>query len=142
MGSQPYRAMRFLHPDFDESGLSAGLQIAGTGGIDMVSGHAAVRQSVLMLLTTPPGERVMRPDYGCDLQQLVFSPNDATTHGLAIHYVKRALTRWEPRVEILFLDAAASAEDPGRMDIHLTYRLRRTGHREQLVIPVFMAEEA
>lgn len=142
MGSQPYRAMRFLHPDFDEGGPHAGLRIAGTGGIDMVSGHAAVRQSVLMLLTTTPGERVMRPDYGCDLQQLVFSPNDATTHGLAIHYVKRAISRWEPRVEIVFLDALANGEDPGRMDIHLTYRLRRTGHREHLVIPVFMAEEA
>lgn len=137
-----YRAMRFLHPDFEEGRPFSGLQIAGTGGVDMVAGDAAVRQSVLMLLTTTPGERVMRPEYGCDLQQLVFSPNDATTHGLAIHYVRRALTRWEPRVEILFLDAEANPEDPGRMDIHLTYRLRRTGHREHLVLPVYMAEEA
>jgi hypothetical protein len=57
---------------------------------EMVAEQAAVRQSILLLLTTVPGERVMRPDYGCDLQKLVFSPNDATTHGLAIHYVRRA----------------------------------------------------
>lgn len=142
MATNIYRGIRFLHPDFDEGRPFAGIQIASTGGIDMVSGHDAVRQSVLMLLTTTPGERVMRPEYGCSLQQLLFSPNDATTQGLAIHYVRRAITRWEPRVEILSLDAAASTEDPGRMDIYLAYRLRRTGHRENLTLSVFMAEEA
>jgi phage baseplate assembly protein W len=141
MKSHLYRAIRFLHPDFDEKRPFAGIQISSTGDVEMVSGPASVRQSILMLLTTTPGERVMRPDYGCDLQQLVFSPNDPTTHGLAIYYVRRAINRWEPRVEIMFLDAAANAEDPGRMDIYLEYRLRRTGHRENLVIPVFMAEE-
>ncbi|AOY58468.1 MULTISPECIES: GPW/gp25 family protein [Desulfococcus] len=135
------RSMRFLHPDFDESRLFSGIQIASTGGIALISGDASVRQSILMLLTTTPGERVMRPDYGCSLRQLVFSPNDATTHGLAIFYVRRAITRWEPRVEILFLDAVAGVDDPERMDIRLEYRLRRTGHRESLVIPVFMAED-
>jgi hypothetical protein len=142
MATDLYRTIRFLHPDFDEGRPFAGIQIASTGGVDMVSGHASVRQSILMLLTTAPGERVMRPDYGCRLQELVFSPNDPTSHGLAIHYVRSAIRRWEPRVEILFLDATASEEDPGRMDITLAYRLRRTGRRENLVIPVFMAEEA
>ncbi len=138
----PFRTIRFLHPDFDQGRPFSGIQIASTGGVEMVSGNAAVRQSILMLLTTAPGERVMRPDYGCRLQELVFSPNDTTTHGLAIHYVRSAISRWEPRAEILFLDATAGSENPGRMDIHLTYRLRRTGLREDLVIPVFMAEEA
>jgi len=46
------------------------------------------------------GERVLRPEYGCDLHRLVFSPNDATTAGLAVHYVRAALLRWEPRIEI------------------------------------------
>ena len=140
MASLLYRAIRFLHPDFDERQPFAGIRISSTGGVEMVSGLASVRQSILMLLTTTPGERVMRPDYGCDLQELVFSPNDPTTHGLAIYYVRRAIRRWEPRVEILFLDATANEDDPGRMDIYLEYRLKRTGHREKIVIPVFMAE--
>ena len=83
----------------------------------------------------------MRPDYGCDLQQLVFSPNDATTHGLAIYYVRRALQRWEPRIDILRLDAAASQADPGRMDIMLEYRMRKTAGRENLMISVSLTEE-
>ena len=53
----------------------------------MIAGDAAIRQSIILLLTTTPGERVMRPDYGCPLHRLMFQPNDATTAGLAIHYV-------------------------------------------------------
>jgi uncharacterized protein len=101
----------------------------------------AVRQSIMLLLTTAPGERVMRPDYGCDLQKLVFLPNDATTHGLAIHYVRRALQRWEPRIEILRLDAEADEKDPGRMDVILEYRVRKTAQTENLVISVPLTEE-
>lgn len=136
-----YRAWRFVHPDFDIEEASSGLRISSTGGIEMVAEHAAVRQSILLLLSTAPGERVMRPNYGCDLQRLIFSPNDATTHGLAIHYVRQALQRWEPRIDILRLDAAANPADPGRMDIMLEYRLRKTAGRENLTIAVSLTEE-
>ena len=57
----------------------------------------------------------MRPDYGCDIHRLIFSPNDDTTAGLAIYYVQRALDRWEPRVEVLQPDARRDPEDPGRL---------------------------
>ena len=136
-----YRAWRFAHPDFDIEEAYTGIGISSTGGIEMVAKRAAVRQSILLLLSTTPGERVMRPDYGCDLQQLVFSPNDATTHGLAIYYVRRALARWEPRIEILQLDASASQADPGRMDILLEYRVRKTAGRENLMVSVSLTEE-
>jgi len=136
-----YRAWRFAHPDFDLEEAFPGIGISSTGGIAMVAEHAAVRQSILLLLSTTPGERVMRPNYGCDLQRLVFSPNDATTHGLAIHYVRQALQRWEPRIDILRLDAAANPGDPGRMDIMLEYRMRKTAGRENLTIAVSLTEE-
>jgi len=136
-----YRAWRFMHPDFDIEQAVSGIRISSTGGIEMVAEHAAVRQSILLLLSTTPGERVMRPNYGCDLQRLIFSPNDATTHGLAIHYVRQALQRWEPRIDILRLDATASPADPGRMDIMLEYRMRKTAGRENLTITVPLTEE-
>ena len=136
-----YRAWRFLHPDFDLTEGEAGLQVSRTGGIEMVAEHASVRQAILLLLTTTPGERLMRPDYGCDLHRLVFAPNDATTHDLAIHYVRQALQRWEPRIDILRLDANCSEGDPGRMDILLEYRMRRTLHRDTLVMPVNLTRE-
>ena len=141
MAAPLYRAWRFLHPDFDLTEGEAGLQVSRTGGIAMVAEHASVRQAILLLLTTTPGERLMRPDYGCDLHRLVFAPNDATTHGLAIHYVRQALQRWEPRIDILRLDANSSEADPGRMDILLEYRMRRTLHRDTLVVPVNLTRE-
>lgn len=68
----------------------------------------------------------MRPEYGCDLRQLMFMPNDTTTHGLAIHYIRRAIERWEPRIEILQLEAEADPHQPGNMLITLEYRSRAT----------------
>jgi phage baseplate assembly protein W len=123
-----YRAWRFEQLDFEAPAAEAGLRISPKGGIDMVDEERSVRQSILLLMSTRPGERVMRPEYGCDLQQLVFSPNDDTTAGLAVHYVRQALERWEPRIDILGLDAFPSAEEPGRLDIVLEYRVRATQH--------------
>jgi len=92
----------------------------------MVDGLDSVRQAILLLLSTIPGERVMRPDYGCHLHRLVFSPNDETTAGLAIHYVRQALDLWEPRIDVLRLDAERNAEDPEQLTISLEYRVRAT----------------
>ncbi len=136
------RAWRFIHPDFDiEEGFGTGIRISNTGGIEMVEDQAAVRQAIMLLLTTTHGERVMRPEYGCDLQKLIFSPNDATTHGLAIYYVRRALQKWEPRIDILLLDAEASEKDPGRMNILLEYRVRKTGRSDNLNFSVSLTGE-
>jgi hypothetical protein len=138
MSAPRYRAWRFSHPDLD-FGEAHGLRLAATGAVDMVDEHAAVPQAVLLLLSTRPGERVMRPDYGCDLHRLTFAPNDDTTAGLAIHYVRRALERWEPRVQLLHLDATRSAEDPERLEIFLEYRVRATQRGERLVYSLQLA---
>jgi uncharacterized protein len=127
-----YRSWRFLHPDVDAAGAFGGLLVAPTGGVEMAQGAAAVRQAVLLLLTTRPGERVMRPDYGCELHRLVFSPNDDTTAGLAMHYVRRALALWEPRIEIERIDAGRDDGDPGRLVVHLDYRLRSTRELDRI----------
>jgi phage baseplate assembly protein W len=131
-----YRAFAFQHPDLTESGVGGGLQATPGGELAMVELGDSVRQGIFLLLTTIPGERVMRPDYGCELHQLVFSPNDDTTAGLAIHYVRRALDMFEPRIEVTRLDAGANPDDPGRLDITLEYRLRSTQQPGQLALSV------
>ncbi len=133
MATPLYNAWRFIHPDFDMAEQRKGLQISSTGGIDMVDEVASVRQAILVLLTTSPGERVMRPEYGSYLRRLVFAPNDATTHGEAIQYVRQAINQWEPRIEILHLDARANELAPERMEIVLDYRVVRTARRDKLV---------
>ena len=82
----------------------------------------------------------MRPDYGCELYRLVFAPNDATTHGLAIHYVRRAIERWEPRVDVLDVDAYANVQAPHRMDVWLSYRVRRTLTQDALTLAVVLEQ--
>lgn len=131
MTTKRYRAWQFLHPDLDGS-LHAGLQVASGGGIGMVAEAAAVRQGILLLLSTRPGERVMRPTYGCHLYRLIFAPNDDTTAGLAIHYVRQAIDRWEPRIEILRLDAGRDPQQAERLEIVLDYRVRTTQQSDSL----------
>lgn len=106
------------------TGGSTGLGVTPTGGLAMVEGDASVRQAILLLLSTRPGERLMRPTYGSHLHRLIFAPNDQTTAGLAIHYVREAIERWEPRVQILAIDADADPDVPGRLTVELRYLVR------------------
>lgn len=114
------------------TGFQSGPSPSPSGGLQLVHGDAAIRQAILLLLTTVPGERVMRPDYGCPLNRLLFWPNDATTAGLAIHYVRQAIRRFEPRVQIVRLDAGPDRNDPALLVITLEYRVRQTGSVERL----------
>ena len=141
MKIERYQAWKFIHPDLDANEEFAGLRISPTGGIEMVTEDDSVRQAILLLLSTIPGERVMRPDYGCDLFRLIFSPNDNTTAGLAMHYVRQAIRKWEPRVEIESLDAVPNDIDRARLDINLIYHLRATLQIENLMFSVNLAGE-
>ena len=114
------------------SDARSGPAISASGGLQLVGGDAAIRQSIMLLLTTMPGERVMRPDYGCPLHRLLFWPNDATTAGLAIHYVRQAIRRFEPRVQVLRLDAKPDRWDPSALRIIVEYRVRQTGTIDRL----------
>lgn len=134
VGSSPV-AFRFGGAGFSVP-HPAGLSTTPTGSLAMVAGDDAIRQALMMLLSTTPGERVMRPDYGSHLHRLAFAPNDLTTAGLAIHYVRQALRRWEPRVEIVHLDAAPDPDDTARLLISLTYRVRASLGTHALVYPL------
>ncbi|MEU7873023.1 GPW/gp25 family protein [Dactylosporangium sp. NPDC049140] len=124
------RAIRFL---------DNGLAVTAAGTLSMVEGDAAVRQALLLLLAITPGERLMRPEYGCHLNRLLFAPNDQTTAGLAVHYVRQAVQRWEPRADIVELDAAADPDRPTRLNIRLRYRVRATAALGVIDLPLDLA---
>lgn len=117
------RAFRFVGAGFD-LGPAGGLRLTSAGGLAMTDGDETVRQALFLLLSTTPGERVMRPGYGSRLHRLVFAPNDETTAGLAIHYVRQAIQRWEPRVEVINVDAGRDPDAAWRLLIRLDYRVR------------------
>jgi phage baseplate assembly protein W len=130
-----YLAVRFVLPEHDPlSEIPPGLQLSPNGRLSMISGKESVRQALLLLISTRPGERVNRPTYGCDLHRLTFAPADDTTAGLAIQYVRQAVSQWEPRVDIIELDAVPRLDsDPG-LDITLSYRLKATSAVDTLAI--------
>ena len=139
--SPRWSSWRFRVPPYDAPpGEPVGLVVDPSGAIDTVADDEAIRQSLLLLISTRPGERVMRPEYGCDLSRLVFSPNDDTTAGLAIHFVRQAVERWEPRVEVLRVDAARDPEESTRLQIALDYRVRATLRGDTLVVGVDLQE--
>jgi phage baseplate assembly protein W len=127
-----HRAWEFYDPGSSRAG--AGLKVSQRGGAAMIDGESSIRQAILLLLLTRPGERVMRPDYGCGVHRLAFMPGDGTTAGLAMHYVRRALERWEPRIDILDVDAVV--HDAGSLEIKLHYRVRATLRTDRLVVPL------
>ena len=123
---------------------SAGLQVAPDGRVMMVDGDDAIRQAILMLVSTIPGERVMRPDYGCHLHRLLFSPNDETTAGPRRSTTCATRSSAGSRASrSCSLDADPRPEGrPSQLDILLAYRVRATRPSEQLAIPVDLMERA
>jgi phage baseplate assembly protein W len=135
MTKSAWRGVRFLVPGFDDvTGERDGFTLNDHGALATVADRAAVRQALLLLFLTRPGERVMRPTYGIDLFKLVFWPNDDTTAGLAIHYVREAVARWEPRVDHVRVDATRNPDDAARLDISIEYRVRSTGEEDRIAV--------
>lgn len=135
---RPWVGWRFGHPDLDDG--PAGLEVDPTGRLALVRGDEAVRQSLLLLLSTRPGERVMRPEYGCLLGTLAFSPNDDTTAGLAMHYVREAVARFEPRAVVVSVDAGADPARPELLDVVLEYRSVVGGPTDTIALTVPLME--
>ncbi|MFN8073812.1 MAG: GPW/gp25 family protein [Kineosporiaceae bacterium] len=132
---------RFGHPDLDAPDDGGpGLGVAATGAIATVTDADAVRQSLLLLLSTRPGERIMRPTYGCELHKLVFAPNDDTTAGLAIHYVRRAVERFEPRAVVVRVDAGPAPGRPDLLEVVLEYRPRLGGPLDSVTVALALQE--
>lgn len=124
--------------EFLGAGVAFPLGVDAQGRIAMRSLEEQVRQSILMILRTGRGERVMRPDFGAGLEQLIFEPLTATTAALAEHQAREALVRFEPRIEVLSLIARIDPTQVGVLLLELTYRVRRTDTTFNLVYPFYV----
>ena len=98
----------------------------------------SIEQGIRIVLSTPLGERVMRPNFGCAIHELTFAPNSATTRGTAEAHVREALERWEPRIELLDVRAVASDERDELLLISVRYRVHLTDSRFNLVYPFYL----
>jgi Bacteriophage baseplate protein W len=124
--------------EFLGAGIAFPLHVNEDGLIAMNALEHHVRQSILLILQTAKGERVMRPDFGARLSDLTFEPVTQATITLAEHYVKEALTRFEPRIVVLNVGITVNPQQPDHLLIGLQYRVRSTDTTFNLVYPFYI----
>lgn len=123
--------------DFLGVGWSFPVAVDARGRIALARHVTDIEQAILIILQTPKGQRVMRPEFGCQVHELIFAPNDANTWGLASYYVEDALRFWEPRIEVLEVNTQPDPEHTERMDIQVHYEVKATHDRRSLVFPFY-----
>ena len=106
--------------------------------VRMAEYEASIQESIRIILETARGERVMRPDFGCGLHEVVFAVNNATTRGVVTDEVREALLKWEPRIDVLEVEANASGLEGEVLLINIEYKVRSTDNRFNMVYPFYL----
>ncbi len=113
------------------------VQIDVRGGIGMSSGIQEIEEAIEIILSTPKGQRVMRPEFGSRIHELLFAPVNASTMAAAAVYTREALEWWEPRIEVIDVLVDEDPDLPGCMLIYVEYRVRATYDERALVYPFY-----
>jgi uncharacterized protein len=124
--------------DFIGRGFLFPLRVDQHGSIALSNGVVDLESSIRMVLVTAPGERVMRPDFGCRIWELLFEPINANTLGLMSVAVREALGRWEPRITVDEVIVEPDTRDEGAVLIRISYVVRTTNDRRNLVFPFYV----
>ena len=127
-----------MNNEFLGTGWNFPIGLDSNKQIGLAHEEESVRQSIWMILGTSPGERVMRPEFGCGIHDLVFGVNNATTATAISEAVTEALALWEPRIDVLDVYAAADETEPNRLLIEINYQVRATNSRFNLVYPFYL----
>jgi len=131
----------------DQSFLGAGWRFPpaftqGGAEVELVSGAEDIEQSLQILLSTRPGERVMQPDFGCDLNHVMFEEIDQGLLNRLNRLISDAILYHEPRITLDRLDVSESEQEPGLLLISLDYTIRSTNSRYNMVYPFYINEAA
>lgn len=121
------------------TGLHIGLQ----GKIALTNERNEIEQAIEIILSTAPGERVMRPTFGCRLYELVFAPNNSLTVATARRYVEEALGMWEPRIRVRQVNLWPEEDEAGQsfLRIEIEYEVKVTRDLRSLVYPFYLIPE-
>ncbi len=117
------------------------VQLDEVGEVRFARYEEDVREAIWIILSTAPGERVMRPDFGCGIYEFVFSTNTARILGLIQSRVEDALLRWEPRIDVEGVTVESAPDDPVKLLIRVDYRVHATDSRFNLVYPFYLQRE-
>ena len=128
-------------PSIIGTGIAFPMRLGTLGDLALSDGEDSVRDAITIILGTSPGERLMRPEFGCRVHELVFDSVDALTAGRSEHEVRVALDRWEPRIDVLDVAVNASSQLDGVLRIEIAYRLRASNDVRNLVYPFYVIPE-
>jgi len=120
-------------------GLGQPLAPDESGRLPVVSGPEKVRQAIFTLLDTEPGERVMRPDFGCGLRRYLMAPNNPATRAGIRHEIENTLARWEPRIKVVDI-AVNPTHDRAMVQIEIHYAHILDGRQDVLVYPFYLEQ--
>lgn len=129
-----------MNTDILGKGFAYPLQINARKGIKESKQSQKIRESILIILGTQHGERLMRPNFGCNLKSLVFAPNNAATANLAQFYVEEGLKTWEPRISVEEVNVK-NENKKGCLVIHIRYRIKSTNEPGNLVFPFYLEQQ-
>lgn len=126
--------------EFLGEGWGFPVRTTADGAIRTASGPADIEQSIRIILGTAPGERVMRPEFGCGIHDFVFETVDATTLTLVEDSVREALRDHEPRIDVTSVETSTGDVEAGELSIEIGYRVRETNNEYNLVYPFYLEE--
>ena len=126
--------------EFYGRGWSFPIRPGDYGRLILAGGEEKIRQSIWIILSTAPGERQMRPDFGCGIHDLVFQPNTASLRGLVQEQVRDSLIRWEPRINVIDVRVEQPPAARNHLLIHIDYRILANNSLYNLVYPFFINE--
>jgi uncharacterized protein len=124
--------------DFLGKGWRFPVSVNLTGGLSSSAFEENVRQSIFIILGTAPGERVMRPDFGCRIHDLMFAPNNDVTAVRAAYYCEEAIYKYEPRIAEVEVQAFPNSVEPNRLDLNIAYVIAGTNDKRNLVYPFYL----
>lgn len=108
------------------------------GKVALSSYEKSVEESICIILGTTPGERVMHPDFGCKINDIIFSPSSSKTVSLAVHYIEEAIIKWEPRVILKKVYGDVDPDNPGLINIKIDYEIRSVNTFFNMVYPFYL----
>src|SRR5437667_7447900 len=116
------------------------LQVTPGGKIAQAKFEQRIEESVYLILSTARGERLMLPDFGCGIHELVFAPNNSMTRAVVVQSVREALVKYEPCIDVLDITVETAPEEPNVLLIHINYQIRANNALGNLVYPFYLGE--
>ena len=127
-----------MSEEFIGSGWAFPMKVDAGGRIALVDGEREIRESIRLILGTAPGERPMRPEFGCKVHNYVFASPDADTAGRIAYEVRESLLRWEPRIDVEDVTVTVDQDDPTVVYIDVGYSVGDTNDIRNLVFPFYL----